>query len=190
MPCNESRIENIGTIFPAQKPSWNCESRARILFRTMLRNAFFLVVMVFFFACSQSEGSTDYRLPEEDTSSSSGATGSSGSSGSSSGTSGVGGGGGATLGPCDDAGVCGDYVSGCTGCAVSGACAEVYDGCFGDDSCLDFNKCLANCKADETCRQGCVDANPVGAERYNALVTCIVCQVCPTSCVEFANFCL
>lgn len=85
--------------------------------------------------------------------------------------------------------MCGDFVSGCTGCAVAGACAEVYDGCFGDDACLDFNKCLTNCKDDKTCQEGCAEMNSVGAMRYNELIMCIVCQVCPKSCADFASFC-
>lgn len=84
---------------------------------------------------------------------------------------------------------CGDYVSGCTGCAVSGACAELYNSCFGDDACLDFNKCLTNCKDDQVCRDMCVETNTVGAQRFDELVKCIACQVCPNSCADFASFC-
>jgi hypothetical protein len=157
----------------------------------MLRNAFFAAGFVFFVACSQAEDSGGFPSPEQETSSSSGSTSGSTTSGGASGsTTGAGGAGGAPLAVCDDVSMCGDFGSGCTGCAITDVCAEVYGGCFGDLACLDFNKCLANCKDDETCRQACVESNPVGAERYNALVACIVCQVCPKSCAEFANFCL
>lgn len=166
---------------------WCLASRPRILFRTMWRNAFFAVLLGLFVACSQSEDSGG-QLPESGQAGASSSSSSSGSkSGSASGSSGTGG---ATFMACDDAGMCGDYVSGCTGCAVSSACAEVYDGCFGDAICLDFNKCLAGCKSDQGCRDMCAMENPVGADRYKALVTCIVCQVCPNSCAEFASFCL
>jgi hypothetical protein len=152
----------------------------------MLRNAFFAALLVFFVACSQVD-KTGTQLPVADQTAASGSssttTGTGGSGGASAGT------GGASLVVCDDAAACGDYVNGCTGCAVSGVCAEVYNGCFGDDTCLDFNKCLVGCKFDQGCRDQCTMANPVGADRYNALLTCIVCQVCPKSCVEFAGFC-
>lgn len=155
--------------------------------RPMLRNAFFAALLSLFVACSQAEDSGG-QLPEADQSSSSSSASTSGGTGGSGGASA--GTGGATLAACDDAGSCGDYVSGCTGCAVSSACAEVYDGCFGENVCLDFNKCLVGCKDDQACRDECASSNPVGADRYKALVSCIVCQVCPKSCADFASFCL
>jgi len=153
----------------------------------MLRNAFFAAVLVLLVACSQTEGTGSRQLEGEQSSSSgstSSATGTGGSGGSAGGT------GGASAAVCDEKATCGDYVNGCTGCAVSTVCAEVYDGCFGDDACLDFNKCLANCKEDKGCQDECASANPVGADRFGALLTCIVCQVCPKSCLDFAGFCL
>jgi hypothetical protein len=137
-------------------------------------------------ACSQAEG-TGIPGPEDGESSSSSSTGM--SAGTAASASSSGGTGGASIAACDEA-LCGDYVSGCTGCAVSSTCAEVYDGCFGDDSCLAFNKCLVSCKDDAGCRDECASVNPVGADRFEALVSCIVCQVCPKSCVDFAGFCL
>lgn len=172
----------------AQRGAWCAVSRPRILCRTMVRNAFFAVLLGLFVACSQSE-STGAGSSEE------GQTGDVSSSGTSSGTGGSsstsGGTGGASLAICDDASNCGDFVSECTGCAVAGPCAEVYDGCFGDATCLDFNKCWAGCEGETACREACASANPVGGERYRALLTCIVCQVCPKSCEdsEFASSC-
>jgi hypothetical protein len=48
---------------------------------------------------------------------------------------------------------------------------------------------MADCKDDVGCQNGCAMANPLGAERYNTLVTCVVCQSCPTSCAELASIC-
>ncbi len=153
----------------------------------MWRNAFFAAVLGLLVACSQSEttGSDNSFGGQGGASSSSGQTGGKNNVASASvGT------GGASAAPCDEAGVCGDFVSGCTGCAVQTTCAEVYNGCFGDDACLDFNMCLTSCAvADAACRDACAAANPVGADRYGALLSCIVCQVCPNSCANFADFC-
>jgi hypothetical protein len=166
---------------------WCSASCARIL-RDMLRHAFFAALLGLFVACSHADdsGLEDLKQGQTGGSSSTGTSGGSSESASASSS----GAGGASIAACDDAGTCGDYVSGCTGCAVSSTCAEVYSGCFGDEACLDFNKCLANCKEDEACQDECASSNPVGADRYGALVTCIVCQVCPKSCVDFASFCL
>ncbi|HRI67728.1 MAG TPA: hypothetical protein PK156_25975 [Polyangium sp.] len=156
----------------------------------MMRNAFFAVLLGLFVACSQSE-STGFGSSEEgQTGGGSSSSTSAGSSGSTSGTGGMGGVGGVG-GVCDDAAECGTFDSACTGCAVSATCAEVYDGCFGDATCLEFNKCWAGCNGDVMCRSACTESNPIGAERYQALLTCIVCQVCLGSCKdsEFATTC-
>ncbi|MBK9265938.1 MAG: hypothetical protein IPM54_39895 [Polyangiaceae bacterium] len=152
----------------------------------MLRLAFTAAALILLGACSQAEDSGN-PAPTGETSSSSSSSTSSGTGGSGGASTGTGG---ATLAPCDDAGTCGDYVNGCTGCAVSTTCAEHYEGCFGDETCLDFNKCLAACKDDLACRDKCAESNPVGADRYGALVACIVCDACPNSCADFTDFCL
>jgi hypothetical protein len=90
---------------------------------------------------------------------------------------------------CDAAGMCGDYSSGCSGCAAQGVCAMAYDGCFNDASCVDFNVCTHDCGSDVACQTACAAMNPLGAERYNELVTCIVCQACPSSCADFNSLC-
>ena len=153
----------------------------------MWRNAFFAAVLGLLVACAQIQ----VPLPGGSDGGQGGASSSSGQPGGTSGAAGTSvGTGGTSAAPCDEAGVCGDFVSGCTGCAVTTTCAEVYDGCFGDDACLDYNMCLTSCAvADAACRDGCAAANPVGADRYGALLSCIVCQVCPNSCANFAEFC-
>jgi hypothetical protein len=86
---------------------------------------------------------------------------------------------------CDELAVCGTYDSGCSGCAVRGQCLEVYLSC--DESCATYNKCLDSCGGDVACKQSCKDDNPSGAERYAALITCLVCHACPTSCSAFKS---
>jgi hypothetical protein len=154
-------------------------------FGPMLRKAFTATALILLGACSQADekGPQDPTIAESSSSSSSSASSGTGGSG------GASGGTGGNLAACDNAGTCGDYTDGCTGCAISGLCAEHYDGCFGDESCLIFNKCLAGCKDDLACRDECAKSNPVGADRYGALVACIVCQVCPNSCAAIADFC-
>ncbi len=174
-------------------PCWGARLVRRVArpypFGLMLRNAFLAAALVLLVACSQSEDA-GYRPLKESQSSTSGSSSAAAGTGGSGGSAGASGGtGGAVLAACDDAGTCGDYVNGCTGCAVSTSCAEVYDGCFGDDTCLEFNKCLASCQDDQACRDQCASSNPVGADRFGALVTCIVCQVCPKACIDFASFC-
>ncbi|HVK69259.1 MAG TPA: hypothetical protein VM694_32600 [Polyangium sp.] len=90
---------------------------------------------------------------------------------------------------CDDLALCGDYSRGCTGCAVKGPCLMAYEGCFGDKSCVEFNMCMAGCEDDVGCQSGCAMGNPLGAERYNTLVTCIICESCATSCSDSASLC-
>jgi|GEM_PF-5949565 len=152
----------------------------------MLRNALTAAALTLLVACFQAE---DSGLPAPKSTQSSSST-SSGASGGTGGAGGASGGTGATgQVPCDDAETCGDYVNGCTGCAVLGVCAEHYEGCFGDEACLEYNKCLTGCKDDVACRDQCATSNPVGADRYGLLVTCIVCQVCPNSCADLTDFC-
>jgi hypothetical protein len=86
---------------------------------------------------------------------------------------------------CDALDECGTYDSGCSGCAVRGQCLEVYQNC--DESCATYNKCLDSCGGNVACKQSCKDDNPSGAERYTALITCLVCQACPTSCSVFKS---
>ena len=170
-----------------EEQQWCVSCRPRILCRAMVRNAFFAALLGLFVACAQSE-TTGPGSSEEGQTSASGSSGTAaGSGGSASASSGTGGFGGV----CDDASECGTFDSACTGCAVATVCTEVYDGCFGDATCLEFNKCWAECNGDAMCRDACTESNAVGAERYRALLTCIVCQVCPGSCKEseFASMC-
>lgn len=121
-----------------------------------------------------------------------GGAGAGGGTDENSGTGGGGGAGGATgeadagAPSCDALASCDDYSTGCGGCAVRGECAEPYASC--DDSCVQFEKCLDSCGADNVaCQKSCYDDNPSGAERYNALISCIVCQACPNSCAMFKS---
>ncbi len=107
------------------------------------------------------------------------------------GTGGGGGAGGASSDPdagavsCDSLASCDTYESGCGGCAVRSMCAEAYDKC--DNTCVQFEQCLDSCADNVACQKSCYDDNPSGADRYNALISCIVCQACPNSCAAFKS---
>jgi hypothetical protein len=101
---------------------------------------------------------------------------------------GTGGGGGADPGAtsCDALASCGTYSSGCGGCAVHGICAEPYNNC--DEMCVQYNMCLGLCAPENiACQKSCKDNNPSGAERYDALISCIVCEACPNSCSMYTS---
>ncbi|UQA62325.1 hypothetical protein [Polyangium aurulentum] len=85
---------------------------------------------------------------------------------------------------CDALDSCDTYSSGCGGCAVQGICAEAFESC--DAACYQYNKCIGSCASGNiACRQSCKDDNPSGAERYDALISCIVCVACPNSCSDY-----
>jgi len=168
---------------------------------TLRTGIFGAVFVLFFLGCALGdatlgggEGPT-LTASAASASSGTGANAGVGGSGGSTGMGGAGGAGGAQGGgadagmACDQSQPCGDYSQGCTGCAVQGLCAEFYQACLADDACLEFNKCMSGCKDDVMCQQMCADSNMVGAERFNALVKCIVCDVCPTSCVDISSIC-
>ncbi|MRG92663.1 hypothetical protein [Polyangium spumosum] len=151
------------------------------------RNGIFGAALVFLLACSQADEAGRFSGGDQGA----GGLGTSGNTGS----GGGGGGDEADAGPieppevCDELGSCGDYSRGCTDCAVKGPCLEAYEGCFNDKTCVEFNMCMAACKNDVGCQNTCATANPLGAERYNTLVTCIVCDTCKASCEASASIC-
>lgn len=82
---------------------------------------------------------------------------------------------------CDDTGVCGDSTTGCILCALAGNCADEYDACAADQGCIEFSDCAGAC-ADQACYDLCSTAYPTGADIYNALVACVVCDECYIDC--------
>ncbi|MDI1481889.1 hypothetical protein [Polyangium sp. y55x31] len=155
------------------------------------RNGIFGAALVFLLACSAGDEAGGSSGEFQGAGGMGTAVGSTVGSGTGSGGEGGAGGDASTMptGSCDDLASCGDYSRGCTGCAVKGPCAPAYEGCFGDKSCVEFNMCMAGCESDVACQNGCAMGNPLGAERYNALVTCILCESCPISCADTASIC-
>jgi hypothetical protein len=92
-----------------------------------------------------------------------------------------------TTGPtpfCDDTGNCGgDGSGGCIDCAIGdgGPCLPAYDTCLNADACLTYIECVQNCFDDE-CFQKCAEAYPDGAQLYQELVICAVCEACYNDC--------
>jgi hypothetical protein len=126
------------------------------------------------------------------------------STGSASGASGTGG------GSCDTLS-CGDFGSGCIGCAVKGACEGPYASCVNSKPCYDYSQCAGTCDddasacvmkcgADPDCESGCESArqactkacasqNQDGATKFTELVTCVVCHACANACSKYAAGC-
>ncbi len=84
-------------------------------------------------------------------------------------------------GTCDSGGDCGDSSFGCIACALSTLCADVYDACASEQLCIDFSTCSNAC-ADQACYDQCVADNPLGADLYDALLNCILCEACYFDC--------
>lgn len=84
---------------------------------------------------------------------------------------------------CDAEGFCGDTENGCVSCAVGpgGPCENAYYGCIDTDICIAYADCASMCM-DPQCAEKCAATYPEGAQLYNNLVVCVICDVCPVSC--------
>jgi hypothetical protein len=91
-------------------------------------------------------------------------------------------------GTCDGSGECGGFDSGCVGCAVLGPCEAQNDACTSSMECVGLFDCFNQC-SDEQCYQDCVDENPDGAQLYNELVFCLICEACFDDCEGAAAGC-
>ncbi len=87
-------------------------------------------------------------------------------------------------GTCDATGDCGT----CGNCAIAGACQATMNACESDQNCVALLDCLSTC-ADQTCADGCMTQYPGGQTGYMAVVSCVVCQVCPITCDAAATGC-
>lgn len=82
---------------------------------------------------------------------------------------------------CDDSDNCGDSTMGCIACALEGNCASQYGDCAADQDCIDFSTCAGAC-ADQACYDQCVTDHPTGADIYNTLLVCVLCDECYNDC--------
>ena len=100
-----------------------------------------------------------------------------------------------TTGPttfCDDTGQCSNGMDGCAECAYGpgGPCVEPYEVCISSDECLALLDCFQSCdENDPQCYQKCADSFPSGAEQYNDLVICVICDACYNDCDGQASGC-
>lgn len=94
-----------------------------------------------------------------------------------------------TSGTCDNSGDCGDSTVGCIACAIAGACSDDYDACAADQGCIDYSTCAGSC-ADQACFEQCVADNPVGADIYNTLLVCVLCEQCYNDCDGASTGCM
>ena len=118
---------------------------------------------------------------------------------------------------CDGQKDCGDFGTGCIGCATQGECATEYNDCANSVSCYTFSACAGQCADDDAtctmkCNDGkpaalaaclsmcsdtvaaclnekCVNANADGAQKYSSLVQCVVCKACPSDCASLTKEC-
>ena len=86
-------------------------------------------------------------------------------------------------GTCDE-GSCED----CQECAFSDACAGAYDTCVGNQDCVDFANCASEA-TDQAAYEACIEAYPTGAQLYNDLVICVICEECYVTCDGAAAGC-
>lgn len=101
-------------------------------------------------------------------------------------------------GECDGTGVCQDQdqdtTNDCISCAFSGPCSGEVQACAGDPDCCtpqadgscgadSFVGCIGACGPnDQACFDTCTQTYPNGAQIYNALLLCAVCDTCPSDC--------
>jgi hypothetical protein len=91
---------------------------------------------------------------------------------------------------CDALGQCGDMSHGCLGCSFIGPCANEAEACYHDQDCGDYQSCLGDCmKGDLMCTEACKAQHPAGADEFDHLYLCAVCQQCASSCADTAMLC-
>lgn len=76
---------------------------------------------------------------------------------------------------------CGDSTSGCIQCALEGACIDEFTMCANSQQCIEYVTCIDPCP-DTSCTDSCAMSFPSGAQIYNDLVSCAICQECFIDC--------
>ena len=80
--------------------------------------------------------------------------------------------------------------NGCLGCSFAGPCANEAEACYHDQDCGDFQSCLGDCmKGDLMCAGACKTQHPTGADEFDQLYLCAVCEQCSTSCADTDMVC-
>ncbi|MCC6521944.1 MAG: hypothetical protein IT373_04725 [Polyangiaceae bacterium] len=72
--------------------------------------------------------------------------------------------------------------SACVQCALASPCQALYQICLASLACKAIDECFAGCGVDKACQQACYAAQPSGAQAYDALLTCVECDECPSAC--------
>lgn len=104
----------------------------------------------------------------------------------------VGGAGGGQATACDDASPCNNEPGSCPTCATSeGECTDEFEACENAEAnaCFEFAGCGGKCAGDAACNEKCRADFPDGAKQFEALLLCVWCDACPTSCSQFAAAC-
>jgi hypothetical protein len=140
-------------------------------------------------ACGWVNGFDDFeRVPgkqPKEPAETSGAGGAGGAGGGGAVTTGAGGMGstGAAMDRCDASGVCGDGTEPgtCITCALEGDCLDELEACQSVQDCYEYSMCINAC-VDQACYDICAMQFPLGADIYDDLVYCAVCEECYVSC--------
>jgi hypothetical protein len=114
------------------------------------------------------------------------ASGGGGSAAAGSGASGVGGG-----DDCDTTEtVCGDATSGCVACAEAHRCRSALNDCNTSIECGQYGQCIEKCaQGDDACTADCAASFPYGSSRYQELLDCVICKLCPVRCDASSSGC-
>jgi len=87
-------------------------------------------------------------------------------------------------GQCDGTGDC----QTCADCAFTDLCANEVGACVAAPECLSYNDCMSGCQ-DQACVDACAQAYPLGAQLYDALSQCILCDACVDDCAGSGYSC-
>ena len=76
----------------------------------------------------------------------------------------------------------------CGSCALAGPCAALFTTCTMNAECVALDGCLGAC-ADQACADQCYVDHAAGEGDYTALLTCVICDTCPTECDAAGSGC-
>jgi hypothetical protein len=85
---------------------------------------------------------------------------------------------------CDDQPTC----EACEECAINAGCASFFVSCIADEACFYLDDCVySNCASlgDVGCIEACHYQFPDGAELFELMIACVVCDECPGTCFAY-----
>jgi hypothetical protein len=73
----------------------------------------------------------------------------------------------------------------CSKCASQQLCATRIAACQQNSACQGLDQCINLCVNDVSCKQQCYSSNSQGVSTYEALMTCLMCEQCPSDCAGY-----